>query len=335
MAIIFLERSCYTYTTKSALVPKRPSVMAIVICMFGVHYGQTFCAHLVACMSLPVPQTSPLVQHTSGLMHADVVVHLSSWNRIVEWFDSSNGSSTINYRKLKSPCIQFTRVGVLMLANNGAYCIDKFGKKKISVTAETRAGLSLVQHGYWHHAQSLSYQANVKASQKTYKNTMPKAEMYLWEEQWLYCASQLCQWDALANFGKSIKKLDSLWIVPGWMYMKEHVIPKAQVKETPKLRLIQAHFDLHEENTNSAGGGGGYKEYAYYILVYLLLVLFKIAYHTCVALWQCFKAHLLVLMDSICPSKSNRSAARNIPSVGVVTGHFQIGHAKNVEILPI
>lgn len=129
--------------------------------------------------------------------------------------------------------------------------------KKRSVTAETRAGLSLVQHGYWQRAQNLFYQAMVKATQGTYNNTVPKAEMCLWEEQWLYCASQLSQWDALVDFGKSVENyeilLDSLWKLPDWAYMKDHVIPKAQVEETPKLRLIQAFFALHDRNANGVG----------------------------------------------------------------------------------
>uniref|UniRef100_A0A5B6YTI9 Putative transcription-associated protein 1 n=1 Tax=Davidia involucrata TaxID=16924 RepID=A0A5B6YTI9_DAVIN len=126
--------------------------------------------------------------------------------------------------------------------------------KKRSITAETRAGLSLVQHGYWQRAQSLFYQAMVKATQGTYNNTVPKAEMCLWEEQWLYCASQLSQWDVLVDFGKLVENyeilLDSLWKQPDWAYLKDHVIPKAQVEETPKLRIIQAYFALHEKNTN-------------------------------------------------------------------------------------
>ncbi|XP_075655312.1 uncharacterized protein LOC142625565 isoform X3 [Castanea sativa] len=129
--------------------------------------------------------------------------------------------------------------------------------KKRSITAETRAGISLVQHGYWQRAQSLFYQAMVKATQGTYNNTVPKAEMCLWEEQWLSCASQLSQWDALVDFGKSVENyeilLDSLWKLPDWAYMKDHVIPKAQVEETPKLRLIQAFFALHDRSTNGVG----------------------------------------------------------------------------------
>ncbi|KAJ7966081.1 DDB1-and CUL4-associated factor-like 1 [Quillaja saponaria] len=41
----------------------------------------------------------------------------------------------------------------------------------------------------------------------------------------------------------------------------------------------------------------------------------SIAYHTCVALRQYFRAHLLLLVDCIRPNKNNRSAARNVPSV--------------------
>ncbi|XP_022141621.1 DDB1- and CUL4-associated factor homolog 1 isoform X2 [Momordica charantia] len=41
----------------------------------------------------------------------------------------------------------------------------------------------------------------------------------------------------------------------------------------------------------------------------------QIAYHTCVALRQYFRAHLLLLVESIRPNKSSRSAARNTSSV--------------------
>ncbi|XP_042425801.1 transformation/transcription domain-associated protein-like [Zingiber officinale] len=128
--------------------------------------------------------------------------------------------------------------------------------KRRSITSETRLGLSLVQHGYWQRAQNLFHQAMIKATQGTYNNIVPKAEMCLWEEQWLSCASQLSQWDALADFGKSIENyeilLDCLWKVPDWTYLKESVISKAQVEETPKYRLVQAFFSLHDMNASGA-----------------------------------------------------------------------------------
>lgn len=41
----------------------------------------------------------------------------------------------------------------------------------------------------------------------------------------------------------------------------------------------------------------------------------QIAYHTCVALRQYFRAHFILLVDSLRPNKNTRSAARNLPSV--------------------
>lgn len=41
----------------------------------------------------------------------------------------------------------------------------------------------------------------------------------------------------------------------------------------------------------------------------------QIAYHTCIALRQYFRAHLLLIVDSIRPNKNSRSAGRSIPSV--------------------
>lgn len=126
--------------------------------------------------------------------------------------------------------------------------------KKRSETAETKAGLSLVQHGYWERAANLFYQAMIKATQGTYNNTVPKAEMCLWEEQWLYCSTQLSEWDSLIDFGKHTENyeilVDNLWKQPDWAYLKDVVMPKAQVEETPKLHIIQAYFALHEKNVN-------------------------------------------------------------------------------------
>lgn len=125
--------------------------------------------------------------------------------------------------------------------------------RKRSVTAETRAGLSLVQHGYWQQAQSLFCQAMGKATKGTC--TVSKGEMCLWEEQWLNCSRQLGQWDALAEFGKLVGNydilLDSLWKQPDWTYLKDHLIPNTQVEETLKTHINKAYFFLHEKNTSA------------------------------------------------------------------------------------
>lgn len=127
--------------------------------------------------------------------------------------------------------------------------------KRRPITLETRSGLSLVQHGFWQRAQDVFYQAMNKATQGGYNN-VSKAEMCLWEEQWIGCAKQLNQWDVLAEFGKSVENydilLDCLWKVPDWTTLKDTVLVKAQVEEAPKLRILEAYVALHQGALNEA-----------------------------------------------------------------------------------
>lgn len=44
----------------------------------------------------------------------------------------------------------------------------------------------------------------------------------------------------------------------------------------------------------------------------------QMAFHTCFALRQYFRAHLLLLVDSIRPSKSSRGGIRNVPNIRAV-----------------
>uniref|UniRef100_A0A2P2IM53 DDB1-and CUL4-associated factor homolog 1 n=1 Tax=Rhizophora mucronata TaxID=61149 RepID=A0A2P2IM53_RHIMU len=52
----------------------------------------------------------------------------------------------------------------------------------------------------------------------------------------------------------------------------------------------------------------------------------QIAFHTCVALRQYFRAHLLLLIDSIRPSRNNRSLARNVSSARAAYKPLDIGN---------
>lgn len=127
--------------------------------------------------------------------------------------------------------------------------------KRRPITLETRSGLSLVQHGFWQRAQDVFFQAMSKATQGAYNN-IAKAEMCLWEEQWIGCAKQLNQWDILAEFGKNVENydilLDCLWKIPEWTTLKDTVLPKAQVEESPKFRMLEAYVALHLGHVNDA-----------------------------------------------------------------------------------
>ncbi|CAM6100600.1 unnamed protein product [Calypogeia fissa] len=123
--------------------------------------------------------------------------------------------------------------------------------KRRAITADTRAGLSLVQHGFWQRAQEIFFQAMNKATQGTYNNgSTSKAEMCFWEEQWISCARYLNQWDPLVEFARHVDnydtQLDCLWKNSDWTSLKETVLPKAQVEESPKFRMVQAYVSFNE-----------------------------------------------------------------------------------------
>lgn len=60
----------------------------------------------------------------------------------------------------------------------------------------------------------------------------------------------------------------------------------------------------------------------------------QIAYHTCVALRQYFRGHLLLLVDSIRPNKANRIAVRNIPNVRAAYKPLDISNEAMDTIFP-
>ncbi|KAL3681984.1 hypothetical protein R1sor_000006 [Riccia sorocarpa] len=123
--------------------------------------------------------------------------------------------------------------------------------KRRAITPDTRAGLSLVQHGFWQRAQDIFYQVMNRATLGAYNNgSTSKAEMCLWEEQWVACARRLNQWEPLVEFARNVEnydiQLDCLWKIPDWASLKDNVLPKAQVEETPKFRMIQAYVSFNE-----------------------------------------------------------------------------------------
>eukprot|EP00898_Chlorokybus_atmophyticus_P003741 jgi/Chlat1/4368/Chrsp29S04524 len=126
--------------------------------------------------------------------------------------------------------------------------------KRRCQTEETRAGLSLVQHGYWQRAQDVFFRGMQQAQQTGLVTSVSKQEICLWEEQWLRCARELGQWDLLADFGKSVEHydlmLDSLWKLQptDWQGLKDSVLPKVQVEESIRLRSVQAYVALHDGN---------------------------------------------------------------------------------------
>ena len=101
----------------------------------------------------------------------------------------------------------------------------------------------------WQRAQEVFYRGMTRAAQGGFDTTVSKAEMCLWEEQWISSAKRLNQWELLADFGRSVENydilMDTLWKLPDWPALKDNVLPKAQVEETPRLRMVQVRRRSH------------------------------------------------------------------------------------------
>lgn len=122
--------------------------------------------------------------------------------------------------------------------------------KKKCTSDGTKIGLSFMQHGRWEQAQSAFFKS-LTQSDSTQSSTIPKAEVCLWEEQWIECAKQLNQWELLAEFGHSVDHgtllLDCLWKIPhSWNVLKDKVLPKVGFEDTPQYLIVKAYTLLSD-----------------------------------------------------------------------------------------
>jgi len=121
--------------------------------------------------------------------------------------------------------------------------------KRRCLTEETRIGLSYVQHGKRAQAQEVFLQAMAKARSGAI-NKLPKREVVVWEQQWIACAKELNQWQQLSEFAQKVEHfsllVDCLWKVSDWSTLKECILSRRQVEDTPKVMMLQGYMHLHE-----------------------------------------------------------------------------------------
>ncbi|XRB06256.1 transformation/transcription domain-associated protein [Pycnococcus provasolii] len=123
---------------------------------------------------------------------------------------------------------------------------------------ETRQILTLVQHGLLPRAQEVLEDMLSKHQGSQLPQGPHKAEIVLWEDQWVETARQLNQWEMLADFAKEVDHhellMDSLWKVSDWQKLKNDVLPRAtaQVEETPHLMMVRACTSLSHNSVPHA-----------------------------------------------------------------------------------
>ena len=125
--------------------------------------------------------------------------------------------------------------------------------KRRCVAEETRIGLSYVQHGKHTQAQEVFLQAMSKmrgGGGSGHISKIPKREIVLWEQQWISCAKELNQWQQLSEFAQKVDHysllVDCLWKVSDWHTLKDRVLYRVQMEDTPKVMMVQGYLHLHE-----------------------------------------------------------------------------------------
>ncbi|KAL0020642.1 hypothetical protein WJX79_010395 [Trebouxia sp. C0005] len=130
--------------------------------------------------------------------------------------------------------------------------------KRRCIHEATRAGLSLVQHGYLEQAQDVfldSMKIDTKSPAPNGKMTT-RGEQVLWQQQYLNCCSELGQWDVVHEYARGTENyaafMDVAWKCSDWQGLKEWVLPKGAVEDTPRVSMVKAFVLLQDGDVTSA-----------------------------------------------------------------------------------
>ncbi|KAL0051806.1 hypothetical protein WJX82_002492 [Trebouxia sp. C0006] len=130
--------------------------------------------------------------------------------------------------------------------------------KRRCIHEATRAGLSLVQHGYLEQAQNVfldSMKIDTKSPAPNGKMTT-RGEQVLWQQQYLNCCSELGQWDVVHEYARGTENyaafMDVAWKCSDWQGLKEWVLPKGAVEDTPRVSMVKAFVLLQDGDVTSA-----------------------------------------------------------------------------------
>ncbi|TDH64928.1 uncharacterized protein CCR75_008854 [Bremia lactucae] len=125
---------------------------------------------------------------------------------------------------------------------------------------ETRAALTLEALGYVHEAQEEYFRALSNArSGRVSVDEISFFELRLWEERWVGCAKQLCQWQIMNDFAKSTQNqellLDCAWKRGDWASAKQLLLAPSMQSSTelgcPQTRLQRLYISILDADKRS------------------------------------------------------------------------------------
>ncbi|EIE23491.1 hypothetical protein COCSUDRAFT_65942 [Coccomyxa subellipsoidea C-169] len=129
--------------------------------------------------------------------------------------------------------------------------------KRRGAAEETRAALSCIQHGVLQQGQDYLLDAIRKAANNQFpplsadgRGVPSKGEQAQWTKQYLACAAELSQWEVVAEYASVTENYaqmaECLWRLHDWMRLKDIVLPKANVEDTPQSEMIRTYVKLQE-----------------------------------------------------------------------------------------
>ncbi|CAI5728702.1 unnamed protein product [Peronospora destructor] len=126
---------------------------------------------------------------------------------------------------------------------------------------ETRTALTLEALGCVHEAQEEYFRALSRArSGRASIEDVNLFELRLWEERWVGCAKQLCQWQLMNDFAKSTQNqellLDCAWKRGDWSSAKQLLLSPSMQSSTelgcPQTRLQRLYISILDADKDSA-----------------------------------------------------------------------------------
>ncbi|OWZ21835.1 Phosphatidylinositol kinase [Phytophthora megakarya] len=126
---------------------------------------------------------------------------------------------------------------------------------------ETRTALALEALGCVHEAQEEYFRALSKAqSGRVSVEDVNLFELRLWEERWVGCAKQLCQWQLMNDFAKSTQNqellLDCAWKRGDWASAKQLLLSPSMQSSAelgcPQTRLQRLYISILDADKRSA-----------------------------------------------------------------------------------
>ena len=83
-----------------------------------------------------------------------------------------------------------------------------------------------------------------------------RGEQVLWQQQYLNCCAELGQWDVINEYARGTENyaayMDVAWKCSDWQGLKDWVLPKGAVEDTPRVSMVKACVLLQDADVTQA-----------------------------------------------------------------------------------